>query len=190
MTTRIELVNSALRECGANRIESFDGDTFEGKLISDIYDLAVEQTMAQGDWVSLRKRSVLTRLVTPPAFGYKYSYQMPTMYKVLRLLELNDTPVSSKAYQLEGDTLYTDSSNAKIVYIAKVDNVGEWEPTLVAAVKAGLKYSISNAMNAEEGATQRLFQEWIGFVKDGQSISSGQASPRELYIDNYLRCRR
>ena len=204
MVDKVQIANTALREVGADRINSFEDGTYSADLISDIYEMVVEQVMIQGGWTSLRKRAALTRLAEPPVFGFKYAYIMPQTPPSISIIEFNRNRVENGiviplgrnttltrngelgAFQLEGKYLLTNAEVAHVVYIAKDMNENNWGPHLRNTVVAALKLRIAKNQSAESGVVTQLTQEYGALLDDNRSRNNLQASSVEMETDTYF----
>ncbi len=207
MATRLQIVNSALREVGSLPINSLDDNTAEANLIRDIYELVTEQVLVMGGWTCLRRRTLLSRLEETPAFGFDFMYLMPTDPESIQILEFNrDVIVGGtvigrtdslnrysrqdvRAFQLEGNMLLTNADRAEVVYIAKDFNEANWDSQLSMTVLAALKFRIAKNQSGEAAVVQQLEKEYLALLKHNKAQNNIQASSTELVTDTYFRGR-
>ena len=123
MATPTDLVNIALRRCGANRISSLENDTTKEAISArDIYDEARRDLLYTHNWNFAVKRAQLTASATEPEFGWDYAYVLPDDFVRLISVHPSDDDESVVPYRLE----FLDSEdrvllcNANQVYIRYV----------------------------------------------------------------------
>ena len=102
MATPTDIVNIALRRCGANRISNLASDASkEGVVARDLYDEARRDLLASHNWNFAVRRASLTVLATEPSFGWDYAYTLPEQFIRLISVHPDDDDDSIIPYKLE-----------------------------------------------------------------------------------------
>lgn len=200
MATKLQIINAALQNLGANPITTLGEGTEEDIFIDDIYDLTVEQVMIEASWMCLRKRVSLTAVDETPAFNYSNVFQLPA--DNINIIQFNENvnyvgdPIrygiipgvvrGPRRYTVEGDKLLTNETRADIVYIARNTDEADWDPHLTQTVKAALKVEIAKHYSATESTVGRLLQEYEILLRRNRARNNQQSGSEELYTNTYL----
>jgi hypothetical protein len=85
---------------GVDEISSFDDETREAKLCTNLYPTTRDSLLQQHPWRFSLGQASLARLVDTPLYGYDYAYQLPAGF-------LRVTLKQSEAIFLFMRTLFT-----------------------------------------------------------------------------------
>lgn len=112
-TTSISVCNTALVIVGAEEINTFDDATTEAKLANSVYTDTKNSLLQAHPWrFSLKQVDLGGRLTDIPEFDWSYQFQLPP--DALRVIAMKD----SADYEIYQDKLYTDQTEADIIYQA------------------------------------------------------------------------
>lgn len=116
MTSKINLINNALRLIGDNEIQSLSDTGFGPQLADALYDDTYKALLAEHPWSFAFKEQWLSLLSQAPdrETGYNYAFQLPVdMIRIWQLFEHQD-------YVIVGDKLYSNQNKILMRYIFKV----------------------------------------------------------------------
>jgi hypothetical protein len=112
--SKVQLSSNALIQLGADPIASFDEDSTEAAVASNLYDTSYLAMLSSHRWNFATKKAQLARLAATPTNEYSYQFQLPTDMVML----ITTYPAST--YRILGDKLYSNFDTASIDYIFKV----------------------------------------------------------------------
>ncbi|MCP3675275.1 MAG: hypothetical protein GY829_12490 [Gammaproteobacteria bacterium] len=161
MSSKIDLVSSALVLIGDSPINSLTGNTRAQQVANSLYDTIVQNELTKHRWGFARRKAQLSLTTDEPVDEWKSIYQLPT--DLLVLIKLNPRV----NYQILGDKVYTNHSQA--LYCDYIKNVGEseWPVYFDAMVKYALAKDFATSIRDSSSIRQEMTNEYI--------IASGMA---------------
>ena len=166
MPSKTAIANKALARLNIPPVLTIDGDENEAQMASQAWDMVRDEVLREGAWNFARRRVALARLSETPSFDFAYYYSLPSDF--LALLELNKIGVSEggvERFEIEGTTdgtraLATDSTSAKVVYIAQVTDTSQYDALFVEALSIRLAAEIGSLLTGSRSQYQALLQEY------------------------------
>lgn len=128
------ICNLALGNLGAARIISLDEASPEAKACALLYAQTRDEVLRSHRWNFAISRAELSRLSTPPAFGWTWQYQLPV--NCLRVLQVNgygEEEVPDN-WEIEGGRLLSDADTVQVKFIARVTDSSLYDPLFVEAL--------------------------------------------------------
>lgn len=135
-TAEAGVCNVALLRVGHTQtINSLDDPSAAAKACKTLWDFTRDELLQARPWPFATKRASLAAITDGERDGYAFAYSLPADFLAARYLwpGLNN-PGKEEAipFRLEADAskqiLLTDEEDAKLVYTAKVTEVGRWSP--------------------------------------------------------------
>lgn len=160
--SQTQICNQALARIGAQSIMDIGDDSKGARACFNAYEATVREVASLGDWRCLKKRVAFSKLATAPAFEWAYQYQLPVDF--ISLVELNGVDYHgqpSDDWEVEGQVLLTDADEAKVTYIAYVEDSTVWDALFTDAVVVLLASKIAVPMRQDEGMAQALKEEFF-----------------------------
>ena len=124
MTTKLEVVNSALMRCGAEPLAAIpDLTNKRGVLISNHYDIVLRELLNDTTWNFVTSRATRLYKTTAPKWGFKNAYTIPST--IIRIIDLSsNNNISSlsnqETFRVETQQLLTDyDDNSRAVAITR-----------------------------------------------------------------------
>lgn len=154
-----DICNLALGHLGEGRITSLDEDSAAARACALHYEQTRDQVLRSHRWNFAQRRAVLSRLSDAPAFGWSFQYELPA--DCLRVLEINDSEfgdVISDAYVVEGRALLTNAETINMVYVQRIEDVGQFDALFVEALALKLAVILSETIRGTTGKTADLVQ--------------------------------
>ena len=160
--TQTKVCNLSLGRVGAQSIMSIDDeDSKSARVCLNAFEATVREVARAGEWNCLKKRCTLARLTAAPAFEWEYQFQLPTDF--ISLTELNGVDYHGEPqddWEIEGRLLLTDAEEAKVRYIAYVEDTGQWDSLFTNAVVVLLASKIAVPILQDEGRAGALLSEY------------------------------
>lgn len=194
MASQVQIVNQALTKLGAARITSMDDNTNSARVMSAIYDIKRDAELAACPWTFAIKRASIPASTTEPAFGWAYSYPLPSDF--LSLVQVGEDYTfyetdTGALFEVEGGAILTDeSSPLDIRYVYRVTNPGLYPALFVEALACRL------AAEACEQLTQNLSKREAAWAEHKQAIRQARRTnaieqpPRQLPETGWVRAMR
>ena len=154
ITSALDICNMALDYCNVKNLTSFDENTKQSMKCKMWYD-----TVRKGLLMNMNASFSIKRAVLPvvanftPIYGYKKAFSLP--YDCLQVLNL-DSPLDDKYYQIEGNYLYCNEDEAKIRYIADVEDVTKYDAEFCDCLALKLAEKICLPLTEDEQKTNYL----------------------------------
>jgi hypothetical protein len=174
MATLLSIWNQACYHLGRERITSTDEDSILAETLGEMWPDARDYVFRAHVWNCLLQRAALARLVTAPAFGFDYQFQLPADY--IRMAPPTDPDA---LFRVEGGKLLTDEDAIAIRYVARVEDVALYEPHLAAALSARLAWSTAVSLRESSGLQDRCAETYERLLKKAvgvDSVEDGAAS--------------
>ena len=136
MSSKVEIINLALRSLGAVSIASPDEDVENARKIEAGYDMYLRSYLRTHPWSFAKKETALSLLATTPVLtdDFLYIYALPSDY--VRLLKTNVEPDYN--HKIKGRKLYSNATGVSIEYIYFCTDPVEYDGTFVDAFAAKL----------------------------------------------------
>ncbi len=167
-TSVVDICNNALVRIGSKTITSLtDGDKV-ANACNTIYERTRDSLLRMHLWNFAIKRSTLASEEDTPAFGFNYSFPLPSDF--IRVKELDDPWT---IYKIEQGKLLTDSSSVKLVYVSRETDVAKFDALFTEALILMLAINLSYILigsNGREGALKEELNRTLFLAKqvDGQ----------------------
>lgn len=199
MSNKTEVINRALIKIGANTIASPDEASEQARKALLVFETVAQNELRRQAWNFAKKRATLAPLASPTGgddFGT--SFNLPS--DCLRLVSLNGNWVFTSireitsdpvpSYAIEGRTLQTNDSTAKIVYVADVSgDVSLWDATFVEAMACRLATEIVQSITKNMSLKQSLKQDYVEALKEAKRTNAIELPPQTLPDDSWVLAR-
>lgn len=189
MATRLEIQNAVLIELGQNPIISPDENTYVNQLMRNIYPILVEQVMVQGNWTSLKARVKPVQVDADYDPQFDFTYQLPTLPAVLRVVEVRTDGGLSRNWEVQEDKLLSTDAVEQVVYIKRELEESKWDAHLTQTVVAGLKFSVAKALQESASVTQLYQQQFFALLQTNRAGDNSQASTDQFQSSRYTSVR-
>ncbi|BCD83597.1 hypothetical protein PSm6_00040 [Pseudomonas solani] len=184
MATGVSICSNALLMLGSQTINSFSdsANIDRAKLCSNLYPTVRDDLLRAHPWNCCVKRIQLAPDADSPAFGWSYSFQLPS--NCLRILEVTSRDYNID-YKAEGRSILCDEASVDLRYVFKNEDENTWDTSLVnlatLAMAARLAYPITQSASMEQSRMQE-FQMALRVAK----AVDGQEEPPETLGDERL----
>jgi len=152
-TSKTTIANLALMRVGGSRITSMDDVASKNaRICKAAFTSIVAEVIRSGQWNCLKGRTELAQHTTAPAFGWDYSYPLPS--DCARIVKVNGTLNDADpgdAFEIEGRSLLTNADIAQVQYIKEDHDTAAWDALLTAAVVCRLAAEIATPIRDDNG---------------------------------------
>lgn len=157
LSTQTDIVNAALAELGSTTwLQSVTTSEHESAVRARaLWGPMVRELIASHPWNFALKRRDLNESAEPPTFGYQRRFALPE--DCVRWLPPGSTSREYRRAELEGRSILADcAAPFPCRYIAMVDDVGQWPPAFVEAVKLQLAAMMAEGVTQSQSIKDRL----------------------------------
>ena len=180
-TSVVQIVNNALVKIGANAILTLTEDSEAARAANLIYEQIRDACIRDHVWNFAVNRVELAQNSTAPAFGFSYQYNLPS--DCLRVLQMDDM---STLYKIEGGKLLTDDGTAKILYLARVEDVNLFDAMFVEALSARLAAELSVTLSESNTLYSNMMEMYQRKISDARSMDAQESGYIEIVADTWL----
>ena len=183
MASTVQICNQALSKVGAARIIDLLDDTKNARILNAIFEVKRDAELAAHPWTFAIKRAKIPALSTAPAFGWLYSYPLPSDF--LRLIEVgNETNLydtdSGARFQVEGGSILCDeASPLQIRYVYRVTNTGLFSALFVEALACRLAAEIAEELTQNSGKRDMAWAEYKEAIKQARRVNAIEQPPNK-----------
>jgi len=180
----IEICNAALSRLGAPFISSLSDTDKRSKLCNLMYDRVRKKLLRAHPWNFAIKRVELINNGIEPAFGYSNEFMLPSDY--LRALGLEH---SDDEYKVEGSFLITNETEAKLLYIANIEDTTKFDVMFDELFALTLAFELSYSLVQSVSLKQGIASELAVILRDTRSIDAQEGTPDDFEFDEWLTAR-
>ena len=173
MASETGICNSALVKIGAARIVSLDEGSRNANACAELYPKLRDDLLRGHAWNFAIVRVKLARLVSTPAFGFTYEYQLPVDW--LRTLAVfdNDAGDGDVDYRIEGRRLRCSAEDVYLRYVRVVtdanDMPSDFREALALMLARDLAIPIAQSNTLRE-IMGEAFRDAVGRAKSTDAI--------------------
>ncbi len=128
----------ALTLLGEEPIGALTEDNKPARFANSHYNNVRQEVLRSANWTVASRRAVLTASATAPAWGFTFSYILPTGF-----LKLIETSERNEQYRIEEGEIATDLSPMQIKYVFDLTDVNRMDALLQSAIAAKLAQDMS-----------------------------------------------
>lgn len=206
VTSVLEIYNLAITRLGHEQMSSETENTKAGRLVRLHYPTIRDAVLRAHPWNFAIRRAALAQLSVTPAFEFSYAYALPTdpyCLKVLRssyeangfattaiygypgLVGYGNQPVEYRIESINVSgtpvrALLSDEGTFSIEYIARIEDVAQFDPLFVDALAARLAAEISIALTDNQSVTKTLMDLYAGKMAEARTIDAQEGAPRDI----------
>lgn len=193
-----DLCNTALVKCGIQRITSIDDVNARAQACKTLLPNIRKRALAAAYWTFADWRDELSVATgVTPEFEFTTAYLLPQDYVRLRgyggaVADLSALdPVyqlqMSMHFKLEGQYLFTNDGEVKIIYTRDVQNPQLWSPNFFIYVATLLASELAQSIRKDEAKAQALLGEAMQVhLPMAAAIDAQQQPPLRYEVDDLL----
>ena len=185
----IDICSRALILIGAEPITSFEDDTTEGLVSSNMYEDIARSNLTSTRWRFSTNQAVLNRLSDAPTGRFDAAYQLPSGYLFVHAVTVNDFQIE---YDIYGDKIYCDAGPQDQLIIDYTYRAEEqdWPSYFSVCVEYAMATVFSTAIARDQGLANLMNQQYNIALAKARSIDSQQQSTRKLITSQFITNRR
>lgn len=185
----IDICSRALILIGAEPITSFDDDTTEGLVSSNMYEDIARSNLTSTRWRFSTNQAVLNRLSDAPTGRFDAAYQLPSGYLFVHAVTVNDFQIE---YDIYGDKIFCDAGPQDQLIIDYTYRAEEqdWPSYFSVCVEYAMATVFSTAIARDQGLANLMNQQYNIALAKARSIDSQQQSTRKLITSRFITNRR
>lgn len=187
--TGIDICSRALILIGAEPITSFDDDTTEALVSSNMYEDIARLNLTTTRWRFSTNQAVLNRLTDTPTGRFGSAYQLPSGYLFVHAVTVNDFQIE---YDIYGNKIFCDASAQDKLVIDYTYRAQEpdWPSYFSVCVEYGMASVFATAIARDQSLAGLMNQQYERMMAKARSIDSQQQSTRKLITSRFISNRR
>lgn len=154
------IANRALNLIGVEPIQTLSDGGAAAQNINVQLPEAVQEVIGYHPFRCTRKRTSLAPSVDAPAFGYDYSYPLPSDYCSLIRVYSDDVILKEGEYERENGAILTDYDELNIIYSALPATPANLNAPVQTAIMYRLAYMLAQILTSNDALIARLYQEY------------------------------
>ncbi|MEW5705085.1 MAG: hypothetical protein AB1781_10960 [Pseudomonadota bacterium] len=184
-SSEIEICNLALTRLGHSAITAFSEASVGASLAKLHYANTRDAVLRAHPWNFAIRRVMLAQETTTPAFEYTYQYALPADFLKIVRTDL-DAQGYSVDYRIEGRKLLTDEGTIGIEYIARIEDVAQFDPMFVDCLAARLAAEIGTKLTDNAQMIRTAWEIYGEKIREARSVDAQEGTPRDIIADEWL----
>lgn len=156
MSSKVSICSGASLLVGAAPLSDINDNSTPARLTLNLFDDVQDELLRAHPWGFATKRVKLSPLVSKPAYGFKYEFNIPS--DMIRLLRI-DSFYTGQDFKLEGNKILANVSALDLCYVFRNTDIETWPPDFVNAVKYELASQIAYPIAKSDTLRQTLEQK-------------------------------
>ena len=177
MLSDIALCSRAMAKLGADPVQSFDDDTAESEIASQLYGSTRDAVLSAHPWTFALGQTLLSPLMAVPVADFRYAFDLPPDF--LRVVSAGTGSIGrGLVYRIHERRLHCDAESVNLTYIFRPDE-SAWPPffdqVLIARLAAEFALPITESSSRAD-ALHKLAGSELALAKtiDGQQQTPGR----------------
>ena len=185
MVDRVSVSNLVLSKLGdEDQLTDPDDDRKAARAIKAVWDIVRDVVLRAHLWNFAVRQASLTSADPAPTFIYTHSFPLPADF--LRLDPSQMEPWSVREnYQLQGRRLLLASTPGPILirYVARIEEVGDWDALFVEAFACRLAYQIADRITGDMNRKGECWRSYTLAMSEAKGVD-GRENPPEPPVDS------
>jgi hypothetical protein len=185
----IDICSRALILIGAEPITSFDDDTSEALIASNMYEDVARSNLTSTRWRFATNQSVLNRLSAAPTGRFDAAYQLPSGTLLVHAVTVNDFQIE---YNVYGSKVFCDAAAADQLiadYTYRAEEQ-DWPSYFSICVEYAMAVVFATALARDQSLAALMDQQLQRALAKAKSIDSQQQTTRKLVTSRFITNRR
>ncbi len=172
MASEVDIINSALNLIGATNITSRTEDSKAARITNQRYEFVRDSVFRAHPWHCLVKRQELAADTTDPVMEFSNAYQLPAdCLRVLRDQYLDTI------YRVEQRRIVTDESTFKLIYIARITDVNQYDALLIETIASRLAADCAYALTQSRTLAADMFTLYQAKLSEARFVNATEGTP-------------
>lgn len=185
----VDICSRALILIGADPITSFDDNSTEALVASNLYEDVARASLVNSRWRFATNQSVLNKLADNPTGRYDNAYQLPTDSLMVHAVTANDNLIE---YQIYGNKVFANTSDADVIiadYSFRAEE-GNWPSYFTIAVEYALSTLFATSIARDATLASLMQNQAKDSMAKARSLDSQQQTSRKLTTSRFIAERR
>lgn len=185
----IDVCSRALILIGADPITSFDDNTNEALISSNMYEDVARSSLVNSRWRFATNQALLNRISAAPTGRYDAAYQLPDGWLMTHAVTVNDNLIE---YQTYGNKLFcNESPNSKLIldYTYRA-NEQDWPSYFTIALQYELASVFAIGLARDQSLAQLMSSQAQLSMIRARTLDSQQQTSRKLNTSRFISNRR
>lgn len=183
-TSEVQICNNALIKVGSDVISSLTENTKGAKLCNQLYEPIRDELLRLHPWNFAVERVELAAEVASPLFGFEFKFTLPSDF--IRLLDVYDYVTR---YRIEGNNIFSDDNNLKIVYIKKETNPGKFDSAFTEVLATRIASEISYSLSGSRTLSDSLLEIYTRKLASAKMVDAQENFNDSIKVDTFTRAR-
>ena len=185
MISSASIASGALGLLGESPILSLLDESTKARYCALHFELIRDALLTSHPWNFAKKRVNLVAVSTPmPVFKYSYTFALPPDY--LRMVELFPDYAE---YEIQGDTLVTDTAEISIAYVYRMTDYAAYNPMFVMAFQYKLAAMLAPILKSDFKIAQAYESLWDFWDKKAKMMDAQDERSKEVKSDDLIEVR-
>lgn len=188
VSSEVEIMNSALRKCGAERINAANDENARARLVKASYPVVRDKLLRSHPWNFAISYVELAAVSPTPDYIYDYTnvFQLPSdCLRVLGVSIEDDT-----WEEIEGRRIACDSSVLKVKYIKKITDVTKYDDNFCEVLAWEVAEDIVYALTKSTAQLQEVKKGKTNAIREARSFDAQVGSVKAVEASSWLNSRR
>lgn len=191
MSSKIQIINLALRRLGEQPINAIDEGSEPANIVSDIYDILLENELRSYAfrWAVTTAELAVIEAEEPPDFGYAFA--LPADYiKMLRIVSpITGTTLTETEWEVREGKLYSDYDELTIKYIFLEEDTSKWDAHFVNAFGYKLAEEVGLALTGRDDIVASMEAKYMMHISKARQSSGSETRRSHPLSRDYIEAR-
>lgn len=193
--TVTQTCNIALMKLGGDLLTDIETDLINtadtgvqkaAKMCNALFPTLRDEMLRNHPWNFAVARAQLTDSMPSPDFEFTYMFEFPDdCIRLLRIFNHNHM-----RFQVEGNTILTDSETIDIVYIREMEDPTEWDPLFLEAFATRLAAEIAYGLTGSNSLANTLMDQHYAKTRLAKQIDAQENYADPFTADEWVASRR
>lgn len=186
VTSETALCNLALTRLGHQQISSLDEASKAGRLCKLHYGPTRDAVLRAHPWNFAVKRVTLSLDVPTPNHEYTYQHSLPSDFLRIIRTDYEAAGYNSADYRIEGLKLVADDSVVKIEYIARIEDVSQFDALFVDVLAQRLAAEVCVALTDNANMAKNTWEIYDLKLREARGVDAQEGRPRDIEAWEWL----
>lgn len=180
--TEVSICSNALAKLGEDAITALTDNTVRARLCNRLYEPTRDAVLRDHIWNFALKRQELAQDSDEPAWGYSYSYTLPS--DCLRVIK-TDLDEDKLEWKVEGRAILTDESSCSILFVKRETDPQQFDVLFTDCLQARLAFELCHGITGKQSLASEKWQEYNDKLRRAKGVD-GQEGTTEIIESSEL----
>ena len=188
VSSDVEMMTSALRKVGAERINTSTDENTRARLVAAAYPLVRDRLLRSHPWNFAISYVQLAAVSPKPSYIWEYSYVFQLPSDCLRVLGVSASEDTWE--EIEGRRIACDDSDLSVKYIKKITDVSKFDDNFCELLAWELAADICYAITKSTAQVQLVDTKRKEALREARSFDAQVGSVRTVDASDWLNSRK